>query len=1006
MRESEIDMNIPKEYKLISTEDLNGINSKGFYLKHIKSGARIALISNDDDNKVFCIGFRTPPEDSTGVAHIIEHTVLCGSEKYPLKDPFVELVKGSLNTFLNAMTYPDKTVYPVASTNDKDFANLMDVYMDAVFHPNIYKYPEIFRQEGWHYEMESPESDLKINGVVYNEMKGAFSNPDDMLERCVMNSLFPDNAYGVESGGDPRYIPDLTREKYLEFHKRYYHPSNSYIYLYGDMDFEERLSYLDREYLSKYDAIDPKSCIKEEKSFVEPVKHRVPYSVAASADTAKKTYLTKAYVTGSGCDIETGLAFNMLDYALLSMPGAPLSKALLDAGIGSDISGGYEDGLLQNMFTITAKGADEKDLDRFTDIIDETLKNEVSRGIDKKSLEAAMNAEEFRFREADYGGYPKGLMYGLGMFNTWLYDDDMPFDVLKELDVIASLREKLDSGYFEDLVSRLLINNSHSSTVELVPKPGLTAENDKALSRALAKKKAAMTPEEIQSIVDDTAALKEYQSRPETEEALASIPMLKREDLRKEARPLTYKVERPGLIHTDIETNGIAYVDMMFRNIRLASADMSVLSFLLHVLGFIDTDRFSYAELSNEINLLTGGISVLPAQYTRKDSHCELTVQVRSKYLKGHSKDVLNLIDQILFHSHLDDRKRVKEILMQEKSGMEVMFQTSGHVVSATRCESYFSDAACIYDQMNGVGYYDYLKHFEENFDSEYNDFERKALELIILVFRPENLLLDIAGRGDVYREAESFIPVFEATLSAEGKVMSDRALSLSGIEKGDRLSDAVNKLNCLLPVPDCGPSMEVYGGRTINEGLMTPASIQYVSRCGDFRKAGYDYNGYMLLLKGILGYDYFWINIRVKGGAYGCMSSFMRSGSMRFMTYRDPNLKESLDIFEKTPDYLRKFDPDERTMTGYVISAFSDLDTPLTSAQYLRRDLTAYVEGYTDEDIQRTRDEVRSATAEDIRNLSQVVKDTLSQGYMCVVGNENKIKENEDIFGTIRDLI
>ena len=470
-------------YELIREENLKDINAKGYVLRHKKSGAHISLVENDDENKVFYIGFRTPPTDSTGVPHIVEHTVLCGSDKYPLKDPFVELVKGSLNTFLNAMTYPDKTVYPIASCNDKDFKNLMDVYMDAVLHPNIYHDPEIFMQEGWHYELESREDELTLNGVVYNEMKGAFSSPDDVVNREVLNSLFPDNTYGNESGGDPKVIPKLTYEDFISFHKRYYHPCNSYIYLYGNMDMQERLDYLDREYLSKYEDIHLDSTIAKQKPFEQVLMVDKTYPISSAEDTEDGTYLAYSFAVGDALDQELYQAFDVLEYALISAPGAPVKQTLLERGIGKDIMGSYDTGMLQPMFSVVAKGANPEDKQAFMDTVKEVLEQQAKDGIDKKALLAGINAAQFSFREADFGSFPKGLIFGLNCMDSWLYDPEQPFVHLYGVQVLDALKKKVDTGYFEDLIEKYLLSNHHASVLMVEPKKGLLTQEENKLKK-------------------------------------------------------------------------------------------------------------------------------------------------------------------------------------------------------------------------------------------------------------------------------------------------------------------------------------------------------------------------------------------------------------------------------------------------------------------------------------------------------------------------------------------
>ena len=531
-------------YEVKDRRFVEEMNSEGMVLEHRKSGARLFLMSNEDDNKVFSIGFRTPPADSTGLPHILEHSVLEGSEKFPVKDPFVELVKGSLNTFLNAMTYPDKTVYPVASCNDKDFQNLMDVYLDGVFHPSIYREPKIFKQEGWHYELPSEDAPLTVNGVVYNEMKGAFSSPESVLERFTSSVLFPDSPYSNESGGDPAVIPNLSYEQFIQFHKDYYHPANSYIYLYGDMDMEEKLLWLDKEYLSAYDKKDftLDSSIALQKPFTEPVEKETTYSVTANEGTEDNTYLSLNTVVGTDTDPILYVAFQILDYTLISAPGAPLKQALIDAHIGQDIMGGYENGILQPYFSVVAKNANKEQKGEFLSVVKGTLRKLADQGIDKKSLLAGLNYYEFRYREADYGSAPKGLMYGLWSMDSWLYDAD-PMLHLQYQKTFDYLKKAAQEGYFEQLIKDYLLDNPHEAVVIVSPEIDLTAREDAELAERLAKYKDSLSSEQVKALVKETAELKAYQEEPSTKEDLEKIPMLGREDIKRQSEPFSYKVK-------------------------------------------------------------------------------------------------------------------------------------------------------------------------------------------------------------------------------------------------------------------------------------------------------------------------------------------------------------------------------------------------------------------------------------------------------------------------------
>ena len=617
-----MDINRIPAYELIFSERIDEIDSMGYLLQHKKTKARVVVLENSDDNKVFDIGFRTPPTDSTGIPHIVEHTVLCGSRKFPVKDPFAEMDKGSLNTFLNAMTYPDKTVYPVASVNDKDFSNLMEVYLDAVFYPNIYDEEKIFLQEGWHYEMDDVDGDLRYNGVVFNEMKGAFSSPDEFFETLIQESIYPDNAYGVVSGGDPRVIPDLTREAYLDFHRRYYHPSNSYIYLYGDMDFEEKLNYIDREYLDNFDYLEVDSEIKLQKPFEKAVSTEGFYPISEDESEEGKTYFAYACVCGDTLDPYLYTAFQVLEHALVEGIGAPVKEALVKAGIGTEIEGSYNDSFRQPFFDITAKNANDDQKDEFVKVIRNTLSDLVENGINKRSLKAAINAMEFQFREADFGRFPKGLMYGLGIYDSWLYDDRKPFIHLHLNDVFSYLREQIDGDYFENLIKKYLIDNEHRAVVTLKPKAGMASEIDENEKKKLKSHLDTLSKEDKEEIVRKTAELKKYQEEPSTPEQMATIPMLTLADIGKKSRPLSNEervIDGCKTVFNNVFTSGIAYIRFSF-DISDLEEKASYIALLADVLGVMDTDNYDKLELSNELLLHSGGYNLSIVPYNREDS--------------------------------------------------------------------------------------------------------------------------------------------------------------------------------------------------------------------------------------------------------------------------------------------------------------------------------------------------------------------------------------------------
>lgn len=965
-----------KAYEILKTENLTDIQSTGYILRHKKSGARVAVISNTDENKVFYIGFRTPPEDETGVPHIIEHTVLCGSKKFPVKDPFVELVKGSLNTFLNAMTYPDKTIYPVASCNDKDFQNLVDVYMDAVFNPNIYKHEEIFKQEGWHYELESKDAPVTINGVVYNEMKGAYSSPDEILQQEIYRALYPDNTYSKNSGGNPEHIPDLTYEEYLNFHRRYYHPVNSYIYLYGDMDMAEKLDWMDKEYLSRYDRIELDSTIPLQKAFDEKVDVTTKYPISAGESEENKTYLSYNVSVADVLDRKLYQAFDILDYALVSAPGAPLKKALIDAGIGKDISGGFDSGSLQPVFSIVAKNANASEKKQFLEIIQKTLKDLVKNGINREALLAGINSSEFRFREADFGQFPKGLLYGIQCLDSWLFEDMEPFMHLQCLDTFRFLKEQVETGYFENLIEKYLLDNKHAAIVTIVPEKGLNAKMDQKLEEKLAQYKNSLSDEEIDQLIKDTKHLKEYQEEPSPKEELEKIPMLSREDMRKEILPLSNIEKQISGIKTichDVVANGIDYLTLMYDVSDIPAEDIPYLGVLKALLGYVDTKTYTYADLANAINIYSGGINCGMGIYPNGEKEAPLQVkfEVRIKTLESSLKETMSIVNEILLSSNMNDEKRLYEILAQSKARLQQSLSSAGHSVSSMRALAGFSEYAYYLDATNGITYYETVKDLEEHFDEKKQTLIAKLKQLTCQIFGTERLLISFTGDQKAFAYAE---PILKEALQKQpaGKKAHEAArISLT----------------------------------RSNEAFTDASQIQYVAKVGNFADHGYHYTGALRILKLILSYDYLWINVRVKGGAYGCMSGFFRSGETYFVSYRDPNLLKTLEIYDGIPEYLRKFQADERDMTKYIIGTFSSMDTPLYPEGKGARSMNAYLQDLTEEMLQKDRDEVRNATAEDIRALADMIQSVLQDPSVCVIGNEDAIQKEAQLFDKVTGL-
>ena len=953
-------------YELKRKSRIEELNADALILEHKKTGAKVFLLPCEDDNKVFAIGFRTPADDSTGVPHILEHSVLCGSDKYPCKDPFVELAKGSLNTFLNAMTYPDKTVYPIASCNDKDFENLMGVYLDAVFYPNMRHEEKIFRQEGWHYELTDPKGELTYNGVVYNEMKGVYSSADGILERSIGKVLYEGHTYGEESGGDPDNIPDLTYEAFKDFHARYYHPSNSYIYLYGNCDMDAILEKIDKEYLSKFDRISIDSAIPLPKMWDKPKDETFEYSILESESEDNKAILS--WHAAIDCELDTieSIGMQILDYVLLDVPGAPLREAIISAGIGEDVDGGFVGGIRLPYFSVVAKNTELSRKEEFLGIIKDTLTKLADGELDKLSVKAAINVLEFRLREADYGSMPKGLVYGLQSFDSWLYDGD-PEMYLRYNETFRILRERIDGSYFEDLIRKYFLDNTYQAAVTLKPVKGLTQKNEDRLKAKLADIKSGMSRDEIADIIKKTAELKAYQGEPSRKEDLEKIPMLKREDIRKEIAEIKWEeLNHNGykLLYTDVFTSGIAYIKLIFDLKKLSAEDIPYAQMLAEVLGYIDTEKHTYADLSTQINLNSGGLGFCTEGYpdSAQNNNTVMTFAANAKVLYDNTGFAFEMLDEILFESKLNDIKRLKEIIAEIRSKTKENLVAMGHLTALNRAGSYCNTYRWYLDQTKGI---DYLRMLE-NCDAE--KLSEKLIEISHKLFTTDNMLIHVVCDN--------------AGLEAVKK-----AVNLRSYEEG------------------CPDVLKVELKGSGREAFTSAGMVNYVGKFGNFKDFGYEYTGAMAVLRTLLNYDFLWNNIRVKGGAYGCGALFGNTGTAGLYTYRDPEIKASNEIFKQIPEYLRTYEADEREMTKAVIGAISDQDTPMSPLGKGLRALSLYYGHQTPEMRQKARNQILGVTKEDIRALAPLIEDTFSTECICTVACESKANEDKDCFDTVEPL-
>jgi Zn-dependent M16 (insulinase) family peptidase len=964
-------------FRLREMREIKELKSLGMLFEHERSGARLLSLSCEDDNKVFSASFRTPPPDSTGIPHILEHSVLCGSRKFPSKEPFVELAKGSLKTFLNAFTFPDKTMYPVASRNRKDFLNLVDVYLDAVFHPNIYRYSEIFMQEGWHHELDSPEGEITYKGVVYNEMRGVYSTPESILFRAIFDSLFPDSPYRFESGGDPDAIPDLTYEAFLAFHKSYYHPSNGYFFLYGDGDVRELLDFIDRKYLKDFNRVVIDSAISPQVPFEGIRELKVEFPISEGEEERERTYLSLNFVTGTSSDPVLYTAVDILEHLLLDTPAAPLKNALLEARLGKDIFGQFERSLAQPTLSVVVKGSEEERKGRFRDVVFETLRRLAERGIDKKLIEASINVKEFYLREADYRGFPKGLVYCFKCMDSWLYDGD-PFLHLAYEPVLERVKEALKTDFFERLVERLFLKNPHGSLVIATPAKGLTDRKNREIVKRLSEYKEGRSERELIAIVAATGELKRRQAAPDAPEDLRAIPILSLEDINPKAEDLPIEVgeERDvKVLRHALFTNRIVYLNLYFDTSSVPEQDIPYLSLLASILGRVSTELRRYEDLSNEVNIHTGGISFSAETFGHKDDDGEYypALLVRSKALARKLPELAGLLAEIVGRTRFDELERIREIVQETKSRLEMGIYDQGHLVAAGRLLSYFSPVGWYTETLSGLSFYKFVGGIEKNFAAAAEGLLHKLGEVASRVFTRRGLVVSVTAESDDYARFREVLPAVLEILPEQSPTGKDLA------REGYR-SDLTGR----------------------NEGLLTPGNVQYVAKGFNFRRLGHGYTGVYQVLRSVVGMDYLWNRVRVRGGAYGGFARISRNGNMYFCSYRDPNLKETLKIYDEAERYIKSFSTEKREMTKYVIGTVSGLDAPLTPSMKGETAAERYLSGFSHDDVQKTRDEVLGTTLSDVRGCAEVVGDVMRQNRFCVLGGEGKIRESGELFGEL----
>lgn len=956
-------------FKLIDKRFVDEVNAECYYFIHEKSGARLLKIAANDPNKLFNIAFKTLPENDYGTPHILEHAVLNGSKNFPVKSPFDVLLKGSLNTFLNAMTSADYTTYPVASMNTKDYFNLMHVYLDAVFNPLMLEDERILKQEGWHYELTDKELPIIYKGVVYNEMKGTFSNPLYQLYYLVGKNLFPDNTYGVSSGGHPDAIPFLTQDYFSEFHNKFYHPSNSYILLYGDADLNQELQFINGNYLANYNRSDERIEIPIQEPFSEIKVVHENYPVPEGSPLIDNTYLCMSFVTNINTDRATTLAFDVLVNALITHESAPLRLALQDAGIGKEVMGWFVESR-QNTLFIIVPNANPEDSERFKELVFSTLNKVTEEGFDKTIIEGIINRTEFNLREGDTP--QKGLMYLEMMTHGWLFSND-PFIGLEYEKPLSEVKKALINHMLEELIVKYLINNKHALLLTMQPEPGLQSRLDAVVEAQLATYKASLTEKQLDALINETNELLEYQQREDSPEALATIPMLQLSDIAPEAQFFStnhHDVAGIQVKHYNEFTNGIMYTSLYFDLRILPQEKIPYAALLSAIIGKLDTENYSFGELDNELNIHTGGFSGNLATFTenRSDDNLLPKMVVSAKATDAKTTKMTELLAEILLRSKYTEKQRLKTLITRHHAQVDANIKQNGMNYAINRTAALYSNRGMFNELTSGVEYYRFITDLAENFDLRFEEIARNLEEVAKQLFNRHNTIALITCSQD---------------------------------ELPDFLTE-VSKVGEQFPMGEGNLNTWNFSFSEMNEAILSASQVQFVVKGYDFKKLGYEWNGKLNVLSQVISTDWLQNQIRVMGGAYGGFCGFSPNGNVYFASFRDPNLKETLDNFDTTPTYIEKFEADQQTMTRYIIGTIAGLDQPKTPSQKGSAAMQYLFENTTAEMLNAERREILSTTASDIRNMSGLVRDVMRQNKYCVYGNEAKIAENTNLFDNL----
>lgn len=956
-------------FEVEKIQHVSEINSKTYIMKHKKSGARLFYIENDDENKTFGIGFKTTPENSTGVFHILEHSVLCGSKKYPVKEPFIELVKSSLQNFLNAFTFPDKTVYPFSTTNEKDFMNLMSVYTDAVFNPNIYTKKEIFMQEGWSYDINEND-ELFTSGVVLNEMKGAYSNRDTILMKNIDKVLFPDTCYGFSSGGDPKEIVNLSYEEFINTHKKYYTPNNSYIYLYGKMNLEEKLEFLDREYLSKIENNDEKITI-EKQGKISNKDIVANYAISEEEDEKDNALIALCSIMANFDEKEKIIAGDIIFDYLLETNESPLKKAILDQGLAKDVYGGILSGVLQPYFILQLQNSNEKDTIRVKKVVREVVLKVINNKIDREFIHSSLDRLEFKKREGETGYYPKGIAYMIKMYDFWLYGGN-PVDALCYDDTIKNLHKLADEGYFEKLLEEMLINNDNMASVLLLPSKTLMDEETKKEKEFLSNKKSKLSEKKLNEIIDSATKLTEFQETDDTKENLAKLPKLSINDISKDELELPIEekvVNGKKVLYHNIFTNKIVYVKYYFDLNHLSENEIIYLNILSELYGDMATTNTDLSSLQNKIrsNLGDFSTSVKSYQDIEKENSLEgvsLKFCVSFSFSEEKYKKAMELVDEILLDSIFDNEEIIK-IIEQYKIELESSLMQSGHQTALVRMSSYYSYLSKYIDMLDGI---EQLK-FTQNILKNNNNIIDNLKSISKKIFNLKNRIVSISGSEKAYDDVISY----------KTRIPDDKIC-------------LKNNLNAKL-------------NQDINEGFTISSDISYVTMGYNFGSLGYNYSGAMQVISKIVSFEYLWNKVRVQGGAYGAGMIVGVSKNIAFYSYRDPKVKDTVNTYKQTGKFLKELEISKEEMNSFIISTIAGRDKPLTPKQKSAVSDELYFKNISKDKIKKERQEILNTTMDDIKSFAEILENIVDKYFICCVGNKEKLNNSGGYLKQIKPL-